>query len=62
LQFSVVVVPFARPVFEVTSHPIQEWLLIFVLALAPVSIVEVGKLVLAAIKSLGSSAAHAESQ
>jgi Ca2+-transporting ATPase len=59
LQFSVVLVPFARPVFEVTSHPIQEWLLIFVLALAPVTVVEIGKLVLAAVKSWGSSAAHA---
>jgi hypothetical protein len=46
-------------VFEVTSHPIQEWLLIFVLALAPVTVVEIGKLVLAAVKSWGSSAAHA---
>jgi P-type Ca2+ transporter type 2C len=60
LQFSVVVVPFARPVFEVTSHPIQEWLLIFVLALAPVTIVEVGKLVLATVKSWRSSAASAK--
>jgi Ca2+-transporting ATPase len=62
LQFSVVMVPVARPVFEVTSHTATEWLLVFWLALVPVTIVEVGKLVLAAVKSWGSIAAHAEPQ
>jgi Ca2+-transporting ATPase len=57
LQLSVVIVPIARPVFEVTSHPGREWLLVFALALAPVTIVEVAKLVLAAVKSWGSRAA-----
>ena len=44
LQLCVVTLPFAQPVFEVTTHPAWEWLLVFLLALTPVTIIEVGKL------------------
>ncbi len=44
LQLSVVTLPFAQPVFEVTTHPSWEWLLVLLLALTPVTIIEVGKL------------------
>ena len=44
LQLSVVTIPFAQPVFEVTAHLSSEWLLVFLLALTPLTIVEVGKL------------------
>lgn len=46
----VVLLPFARPVFEVSVHPAGNWPLVFALALAPVTVVEVGKLVIAAWK------------
>ena len=49
LQLGVVLVPFARPIFEVSDHPTVEWLLVFGLALVPVTIVEVAKLVMAAL-------------
>jgi len=56
LQLSVVMLPFARPVFEVSaSLPSDSWLLIFLLALAPVTVVEVEKLLLAALKSMPSA-------
>jgi Ca2+-transporting ATPase len=45
LQFSVVTIAVARPVFETTSHPVTEWLMVLALALAPVTLIEVGKLV-----------------
>jgi Ca2+-transporting ATPase len=45
LQLSVVTLPFARPLFESALHFGWEWLLIFGLALVPVTIVEVVKLV-----------------
>ncbi|TXT22119.1 MAG: cation transport ATPase [Planctomycetota bacterium] len=45
LQLSVVLLPFAQPVFETTTHPSSEWLLVLLLSLAPVTIIEVGKLV-----------------
>ena len=44
LQLSVVTLPFAQPVFGVTAHPSWEWLLVLLLALTPVTIIEVGKL------------------
>jgi len=44
LQLSVVTLPFAQPVFEVTAHLSSEWLLVIVLSLTPVTIIEVGKL------------------
>jgi Ca2+-transporting ATPase len=48
LQAAVVMLPFARPVFDVAQPPdTYGWLLIAGLSLAPVTIVEVAKLVLA---------------
>ena len=49
LQLGTVLLPFARPVFEVSHQLASEWLLIIALALAPVTIVEVAKLVWAAL-------------
>ncbi len=46
LQLSVVMLPFAE-VFEVKSQPGAEWPLVIGLAAVPVSLVEIGKLVLA---------------
>jgi Ca2+-transporting ATPase len=45
LQVSVVLVPFVRPVFETVAHPLWEWMLLFVLALTPVTVIELTKLV-----------------
>jgi P-type Ca2+ transporter type 2C len=59
LQFSVVMLPVARPVFEVSSHLAHEWLLVLVLSLVPVTIVEVGKLLLAARRAIHNSASLA---
>ncbi len=54
LQLSVVTLPFAQPVFQVTTHPLREWLLVFLLALTPVTIIEVGKLLRAALRKRSS--------
>ena len=48
LQIGVVTLPFVRPVFDLTTNPLREWRLIFPLALAPVTVIEVPKLVRAA--------------
>ena len=53
LQLSVVTLPFAQPVFEVTTHPSREWLLVILLSLTPVTIIEVVKLVDAFFKKRG---------
>ncbi len=45
LQLSVVMFSFARPVFGTATQLAWEWLLIFGLALAPVTLIEVAKLV-----------------
>jgi Ca2+-transporting ATPase len=45
LQLSVVTLPFARPVFESAVHFGWEWMLVFGLALVPVTIVEVLKII-----------------
>lgn len=45
LQLSVVMMPFARPVFESVQHFGREWALLFVLALVPVTVIEVLKVV-----------------
>jgi Ca2+-transporting ATPase len=50
LQFSLVALPFARPILEVTGHPQSEWALVFLLALTPVTIAEVAKIVRAVIR------------
>ncbi len=44
LQLSVVTLPFAQPVFDVATHLSWEWLLIGALAVIPVTIIEVVKL------------------
>jgi Ca2+-transporting ATPase len=48
LQIGVVTLPFVRPVFDLTTNPLSEWKLIFPLALAPVTIIELLKLARAA--------------
>ncbi|MFO0809023.1 MAG: cation-transporting P-type ATPase [Gemmataceae bacterium] len=45
LQLSVVTLPYARPVFETAAHFAWEWALLVVLALAPVTVIEVAKLI-----------------
>jgi Ca2+-transporting ATPase len=49
LQLGTVMLPFARPIFEVGRPLASEWLIIFGLALVPVTIVEVAKLIGAAL-------------
>lgn len=44
LQLSVVTLPFAQPVFEVATHLTWEWILIGGLALTPVTIIEIVKI------------------
>ena len=48
LQLSVATLPFAQRVFETGSDLRGEWLLIFGLSLAPVTVIEIGKLIRAA--------------
>lgn len=55
LQLSVVTLPFARPVFETAAHFAWEWWLIGILALTPVTVIEVTKLVRAQFRPLLSS-------
>ena len=50
LQLSVVTLPFARGVFETAGHFRWEWGLLAVLALIPVTVVEVAKLVRARLR------------
>lgn len=45
LQLSVVTFPFARPMFETATHFAWEWGLILLLALLPVTVIEIIKLV-----------------
>jgi Ca2+-transporting ATPase len=45
LQLSVVTLPFARPVFETAAHFGWEWGLLLLLALTPVTLIEVAKLI-----------------
>lgn len=47
LQLSVVWLPFARPFFEVEQPPVGDWWIIIALALVPVTVIEVGKIVIA---------------
>jgi P-type Ca2+ transporter type 2C len=51
LQMTVMMLPFAQPVFEVTAHPWREWLIVFLLALTPVTIIEVSKLLRVAFRN-----------
>lgn len=50
LQLSVVTLPFAQPVFEISTSLVSEWGIVFGLALMPVTIVEFIKLILAALR------------
>ncbi len=45
LQVAAVTVPFSRPVFETVMHPWNEWGVVLLLALCPVTFVELGKYV-----------------
>jgi len=49
LQLAMVSLPFARPVLDISTNPLREWALILVLALIPVTLVELVKLVGAAL-------------
>jgi Ca2+-transporting ATPase len=55
LQLSIVTLPFARPVFEAATHFGWEWLLIVALALAPLSVIELSKVLRARFGSGPSS-------
>ncbi|MGD9722636.1 MAG: cation-translocating P-type ATPase [Pirellulales bacterium] len=46
LQVSVAVIPFTQRVFDVPAHTAAEWMVVVLLALAPVTLIDVGKLVL----------------
>jgi Ca2+-transporting ATPase len=50
LQLSVVTLLFAQPVFGVATHLVWEWLLIGALAVTPVTIIELVKLLRAALR------------
>lgn len=54
LQLAVVTLPITQPVFGVTAHVASEWILIILLALAPVTVVEVSKLIRAFWRKRGS--------
>lgn len=47
LQLGAVTLPFLQPILEVSASPLDRWLLILGLSLAPVSVVEIGKILLA---------------
>ncbi len=46
LQVSVAVIPFTQRVFDVPAHTAAEWMVVVLLAIAPVTFIEMGKLVL----------------
>ncbi|MFO0909933.1 MAG: cation-translocating P-type ATPase [Isosphaeraceae bacterium] len=50
LQVSITTWPVARSVFNVMAHEPQEWLLVLGLALTPVTLIELGKLVRSALR------------
>jgi Ca2+-transporting ATPase len=45
LQFTVVVLPFANPIFGTVPLSLNDWGVVLLLALAPVTLIEVGKLI-----------------
>ena len=49
LQLGMVTLPFARPVLNIAANPLREWALIFVLALTPITLVELAKLIRAGL-------------
>ena len=50
LQLAMVAIPFARPVLDIATNPLREWVLILFLALTPVTLVELSKLIGAAVR------------
>jgi len=52
LQLGAVTLPFMQPLLEVSTGLSPGWLLILGLSVAPVSIVEIGKMMLAAVRRL----------
>jgi Ca2+-transporting ATPase len=50
LQLSIVVFPFTQHVFDLPAHASHEWVAIVLLALTPVTIVELGKMCIARLK------------
>lgn len=60
LQLSVVTLSFAQPAFETTAQTSSEWLLILLLSIAPVTIIEVGKLLRAALGRTQSTSVRSE--
>ena len=59
LQVSIVLLPFTRPVFEVVAYPFEEWLMLLLLSLAPVTVIELTKVVLQWLPKRTSDAAAA---
>ena len=53
LQLSVVTLPFAQPIFEVATHLTWEWILIALLALTPVTMIEIVQLLLRLNQNFG---------
>ena len=45
LQLGIIELPFARPIYETTEHSMREWLVLVALALTPVTVIEVVKLI-----------------
>lgn len=45
LQVGIIALPFARPIFEASPHTWTEWLVLFALALTPVTVIELTKLI-----------------
>ena len=50
LQLSVLLIPVAQPVFNVSRHLPHEWMLVLLLSLAPVTVIELAKLCAARIR------------
>jgi P-type Ca2+ transporter type 2C len=44
LQVSAIALPFSRPVFQTVAHPLEEWGAVLLLALLPVTVLELGKI------------------
>jgi len=59
LQFAIVTIPFLQPVFKVTPIPFRsEWGAIALLALSPVTVLELFKLLRARIRSIRAPASE----
>ncbi|MFN0020863.1 MAG: cation-translocating P-type ATPase [Pirellulaceae bacterium] len=51
LQLGVVAIPWVRPIFETLPISVNNWLLVLVLALVPVTLVEIAKIAVAAARA-----------